>query len=143
MASDAALGSLKAYDWFWEAYWTENGRDVSRRFSENERKAKEARLVAEERLPNLRRSGSRGFKIAPSSLAVSEAFRLCTAAERLTNGSKNESRPRRLFPRIGRSCFTVPQNLSQVVLVSLQIHCKRFGPLPFAIPSIAGFLCHG
>jgi hypothetical protein len=53
----------KPIDRFWEAYWTENGRDVSRRFSENaygegivERKAREARLAAEERLPNLRRS---------------------------------------------------------------------------------------
>jgi hypothetical protein len=53
----------KAYDWFWEAYWEENGRAVSKRFSENaygdgiaERKAREARLAAEERLPNLRRS---------------------------------------------------------------------------------------
>ena len=51
-------------DWFWEAYWKEDGRDVSRRFSENaygdgiaERKAREARLAAEERCPNLRRSG--------------------------------------------------------------------------------------
>jgi hypothetical protein len=25
----------KSIDWFWEAYWKENGRDVSRRFSEN------------------------------------------------------------------------------------------------------------
>jgi hypothetical protein len=53
----------KRIDWFWETYWKENGRDVSRRFSENsygdgiaERKAREARLAAEERLPNLRRT---------------------------------------------------------------------------------------
>ena len=53
----------KRIDWFWEAYWNENGRDVSRRFSENaygdgiaERKAREARIAAEERYPNLRRS---------------------------------------------------------------------------------------
>ena len=53
----------KRIDWFWEAYWKENGRDVARRFSENaygdgiaERKAREARLAAEERFPNLRRS---------------------------------------------------------------------------------------
>lgn len=53
----------KRINWFWEAYWIENGRDVSRRFSENaygegiaERKAREARLAAEERLPKLRRS---------------------------------------------------------------------------------------
>lgn len=39
----------KRIDWFWEAYWTENGKDVSRRFSENaygegiaERKARES-----------------------------------------------------------------------------------------------------
>jgi hypothetical protein len=24
-----------AFDWFWEAYWKGNGRDVARRFSEN------------------------------------------------------------------------------------------------------------
>ena len=54
----------KRIDWFWEAYWKENGRDVSRRFSENafgngiaERKAREARLAAEEPLRKLRRSG--------------------------------------------------------------------------------------
>ena len=54
----------KRIDWFWEAYWIEDGRDVARRFSENaygdgiaERKAREARLAAEERCPNLRRSG--------------------------------------------------------------------------------------
>jgi hypothetical protein len=54
----------KRIDWFWEAYRNENGRDVSRRFSENaysdgiaERKARECRRAAEERLPNLRRSG--------------------------------------------------------------------------------------
>ena len=53
----------KRIDWFWEAYWTENGRDVSRRFSENaygdgiaERKARECRRVAEDRFPTLRRS---------------------------------------------------------------------------------------
>ncbi|MGA8659299.1 MAG: hypothetical protein WB586_24495 [Chthoniobacterales bacterium] len=53
----------KRIDWFWEAYWKENGRDVSRRFSENaygdgiaERRAREVRLAAEERLPNLRRN---------------------------------------------------------------------------------------
>jgi hypothetical protein len=52
----------KRIDWFWEAYWTENGRDVSRRLSENayadgiaERKARECRRAAEARLPNLRR----------------------------------------------------------------------------------------
>jgi hypothetical protein len=46
---------------FDEAYWKENSRDLSRRFSEKaygdeiaERKAREARLAAEERLPNLR-----------------------------------------------------------------------------------------
>ena len=51
----------KRIDWFWEAYWEENGRDVSRRFSENAygdgvagSKAREARLAAQERLPNLR-----------------------------------------------------------------------------------------
>jgi hypothetical protein len=54
----------KRIDWFWEAYWKEDGRDVSGRFSENaygegiaERKAREARQAAEERLSNLRRSG--------------------------------------------------------------------------------------
>ena len=54
----------KRIDWFWEAYWTENGRDVSRRFSENaygdgiaERKARECRRAAEDRFPTLRRSG--------------------------------------------------------------------------------------
>src|SRR5215475_4915918 len=48
----------KRIDWFWEAYWTESGRDVSRRFSENaygdgiaERKARECRRAAEDRLP--------------------------------------------------------------------------------------------
>jgi hypothetical protein len=53
----------KRIDWFWEAYWKENGRDVSRRFSENaygdgiaERKAREARWAAEERFSNLRQS---------------------------------------------------------------------------------------
>ena len=53
-------------DWFWEAYWKENGRDVSRRFTENaygngiaERKAREARRAAQERLPKLRRSSWR------------------------------------------------------------------------------------
>ena len=53
----------KRIDRFWEAYWKENGRDVSRRFSENaygdgiaEWKARKARLAAEERLPNPRRS---------------------------------------------------------------------------------------
>ena len=53
----------KRIDWFWEAYWKEGGRNVSRQFSENaygegiaERKAREARLAAEERLANLRRS---------------------------------------------------------------------------------------
>ncbi|MGA8658050.1 MAG: hypothetical protein WB586_18050 [Chthoniobacterales bacterium] len=53
----------KRIDWFWEAYWKEGGRNVSRRFSENaygegiaERKAREARRAAEERLPNLRRA---------------------------------------------------------------------------------------
>jgi hypothetical protein len=52
----------KRIDWFWEAYRKENGRDVSRRFSENaygewmaERTAREARLAAEERFPNLRK----------------------------------------------------------------------------------------
>jgi hypothetical protein len=51
----------KRIDWFWEAYWTEDGRDVSRRFSENaygegiaERKAREARLAAQEPWPILR-----------------------------------------------------------------------------------------
>jgi hypothetical protein len=54
----------KRIDWFWEAYWKENGRDVSRRFSENaygegiaERKARENRRAAEERIPTLRLSG--------------------------------------------------------------------------------------
>jgi hypothetical protein len=53
----------KRIDWFWDAYWKENGRDVSRRFSENaygvgiaERKARECRRAAEERLANLRQS---------------------------------------------------------------------------------------
>jgi hypothetical protein len=51
-----------ANDWFWEAYWTENGRDVSRRFSENaygdgvaEQKARECRRATEGRLPNFKR----------------------------------------------------------------------------------------
>jgi hypothetical protein len=50
-------------DWFWDTYWKENGRDVSRRFSENaygkgiaERKPRECRRAVEERLPNLRQS---------------------------------------------------------------------------------------
>jgi hypothetical protein len=53
----------KRIDWFWKAYWKEGGRNVSRRFSENaygegiaERKAREARRAAEERLSNLRRA---------------------------------------------------------------------------------------
>jgi hypothetical protein len=55
----------KRIGWFWEAYWNENGRDVSRRFSETtygdgiaERKAREARLASEERSLNLRRSSA-------------------------------------------------------------------------------------
>jgi len=59
----------KRIDWFWEAYWKENGRDVSRRFSENaygdgisERMAREARLTAEERLLNLRRATKRASR---------------------------------------------------------------------------------
>jgi hypothetical protein len=54
----------KPYLLVWEAYWKENRRDASRRFSENayaddiaQRKAREARIAAQERLPNLRRSG--------------------------------------------------------------------------------------
>ena len=50
----------KRIDWFWEAYWTENGRDVSRRFSENaygdgiaERKARECSRAAERPIPNV------------------------------------------------------------------------------------------
>ena len=67
----AGIGGRIVYassDWFWEAYWKEGGRNVSRRFSENaygegiaERKAREARLAAEEQLPNLRRSSQKGF----------------------------------------------------------------------------------
>jgi hypothetical protein len=55
----------KRIDWFWDAYWKENGRDVSRSFSENaygegiaERKARECRRAAEERFSNLRRRGA-------------------------------------------------------------------------------------
>jgi hypothetical protein len=35
---DVRRGSRKVgkrIDWFWEAYWIEDGRDISRRFSEN------------------------------------------------------------------------------------------------------------
>jgi len=62
--SSAALGKVgKRIDWFWEAYWKENGSDVSRQSSDKclwrwnrENKVGEARLAAEEWLLNLRRS---------------------------------------------------------------------------------------
>jgi hypothetical protein len=50
----------KRIDWFWEAYWKENGRDVSRRFSENaygdgiaERKAREARHLFDDKIRDI------------------------------------------------------------------------------------------
>ena len=42
----------------------------------------------------------------------------------------------------GLPCFAVPESLSQEGLVGLQIHYKRFGPLPFVFLRMAGFLGH-
>jgi len=78
-----------------------------------------------------------------SRLSDNEAFRLYTPAERVTNGSKKSIMTRHLFRRIGRSCCAVPAHLSQEGWVSLQIHYKRFGPLPFVFLRKAGFLGHG
>ena len=77
-----------------------------------------------------------------SRLSDNEAFRLYTPAERVTNGSKKSIMTRHLFRRIGQSCLAVPENLSQEGLVSLQIHYKRFGPLPFVFLRMAGFVGH-